>query len=57
MKNMVVANDALMGDFMGVKANKEYKAAAAPAAQIAGDALLGNFMDIEYEAGELALAA
>ena len=46
-----------MGDFMGVKANKEYKAVAAPAAQVAGDALLGNFMDIEYEAGELALAA
>ena len=45
MKNMVVANDALMGDFMGIKANKEYKAVAAPAAQIAGDALMGDFID------------
>ena len=57
MKNMVVANDALMGDFMNAKENKAYGARNDNRAMVAGDALIGNFMDIEDRAEEYALAA
>lgn len=54
---MVVANDALMGDFMNAKENKAYGARNDNRAMVAGDALIGNFMDIEDRAEEYALAA
>ena len=40
MKNMVVAGDALMGDFMNAKENKVYEARNGNRAMAAGDALM-----------------